>query len=169
MHTCHFLKTIGLKKPPRARQAVLCSPCMLCGRWVCARPSDTACPSSLCTSSGWCPPTTAASCLEGPAGPAWRGKEGRLCPARPPGCPEGKGAWRAVEQRKRVSGKKRHFPSFLPLVFSPTFCSLIRSFLPLSSCFHTSWLSLAGVNRLLLLLPWSFRAQLLSGLSLSRR
>lgn len=34
------------------------------------------------------------------------GKEGRLCPARPPGRPEGKEAWRVLERRKRVSGKK---------------------------------------------------------------
>lgn len=33
-------------------------------------------------------------------------KEGRLCPARPPGRPEGKEAWRVLEWRKRVSGKK---------------------------------------------------------------
>lgn len=44
------------------------------------------------------------------------GKEGRLCPARPPGRPEGKGAWRALEQRKRVSGKKETF-SLLLLFF----------------------------------------------------
>ncbi|KAM7397552.1 hypothetical protein PAMA_005723 [Pampus argenteus] len=48
---------------------------------------------------------------KGQQGQHGEGKEGRLCPARPPGCPEGKGAWRAVEQRKRVSRKKRHFPS----------------------------------------------------------
>lgn len=44
------------------------------------------------------------------------GKEGRLCRARPPGRPEGKGAWRALEQRKRVSGKKETFS--LLLLFS---------------------------------------------------
>eukprot|EP00064_Thunnus_orientalis_P000417 superscaffoldBa00000020_g417 len=38
---------------------------------------------------------------KGQQGQHGEGKEGRLCPARPPGCPEGKGAWRAVEQRKR--------------------------------------------------------------------
>lgn len=52
---------------------------------------------------------------KGQQGQHGEGKEGRLCPARPPGCPEGKGAWRAVEQRKRVSGKKRHFPSSFSL------------------------------------------------------
>lgn len=57
---------------------------------------------------------------KGQQGQHGEGKEGRLCPAWPPGCPEGKGVWRAVEQRKRVSRKKRHFPSsFLFLVFSP--------------------------------------------------
>lgn len=40
------------------------------------------------------------------------GEEGRLCPARPPGCPEGEEAWRALEPSKRVSRKKT-LPWFL--------------------------------------------------------
>lgn len=64
------------------------------------------------------------------------GKEGRLCPARPPGRPEGEGAWRAVKQRKRVSGKKRRFPSS----FSPSVLS--------SSPFFLHSLSLSAVARI---------------------
>lgn len=75
---------------------------------------------------------------KGQQGQHGEGKEGRLCPPRPPGCPEGKGAWRAVEQRKRVSGKKETFPLlFLSLVFSPTFCSPFSHFLSLSLCLYS--------------------------------
>lgn len=74
------------------------------------------------------------------------GKEGRLCPAWPPGCPEGKGAWRAMEKRKGVGGKKRHFPSSFFLSLAPVsplaFFPFIFSFLPLSylSLSPPSWL-----------------------------
>lgn len=75
----------------------------------------------------------------------------------------GRGAWRAAERRKRVSGKKTFSLLFFSLVFSQAFCSVIRSFFPpLSSCFHTlslsppSWLSLTGFNRLFLITSMVF-------------
>lgn len=58
----------------------------------------------------------------GQQGQHGEGKEGRLCPARPPGRPEGKGAWRVVEQRKLGQWEKEKFsfPFFsLSLSFSP--------------------------------------------------
>lgn len=58
----------------------------------------------------------------------------------PPGCPEGKGAWRAVEKRKGVNGEKRDISP--PLSFFGFFSSTLffLSFLSLSPaswvCFH---------------------------------
>lgn len=61
----------------------------------------------------------------------------------PPGCPEGKGAWRAVEKGKGVNGKKETFPLLsLSLSFFGFFSSTLffLSFLSLSPaswvCFH---------------------------------
>lgn len=67
----------------------------------------------LCRASGRRPPTGAsASYFGGPAGPTWRREGGpRLCPARPPGCPEGKPAWRVSARRKQVSGERRRSSS----------------------------------------------------------
>lgn len=60
----------------------------------------------------------------------------------PPGCPEGKGAWRAVEKRKGVNGEKRDISPPLSLSFFGFFSSTLffLSFLSLSPaswvCFH---------------------------------
>lgn len=48
----------------------------------------------------------------------------------PPGCPEGKGAWRAVEKRKGVNGKKETFP-----LLSLSLSLSLASFHPLCSFF----------------------------------
>lgn len=132
MHTCMiFLKTIPTLKSPRACQAVLCSPCALCGRWACASPSNTACPSSLCTSSGWCPPTTAASCLDGPAGPAWRREGGPSVPSLATWLPRGEGGVEGGGAEEAGQQEKKTFPLLSPsLVFSQglLFCH------PLLSC-----------------------------------
>lgn len=57
--------------------------------------------------SGWYPPTTAALCLEGPAGPAWRLEGGPSVPTlatwlpRGEGGVEGGGAEEAGQREKR--------------------------------------------------------------------
>lgn len=140
MHTCHFLESNCFEKASSSSPG--CSPCVLCGRWVCARPSNTACPSSLCTSSGWCPPTTAASCLEGPAGPAWRREGGPSVPSPATWLPRGEGGVEGDGAEEAGQREKETIPLlFLALVFSQAFCSVIRSFPPLYSCFHTLSLS----------------------------
>lgn len=77
---------------------------------------------------------------EGQQGQHGDGKEGRLCPVQPPGCPEGKEAWRAAEQRKRVSGGKKKRETFSLLFFS--------SFLLAHSLLSSSFLLLSHVVRL---------------------
>lgn len=115
----------------------LCSPCSLCGRWVRASPSNTACPVSLCTSSGWCPPTTAVLCLEGPAGPAWRREGGPSVPSpatwlpRGEGGVEGGGAKEAGQQEKETFSLLFLYSFFS--FYSWAFFYLINSFLPHSS------------------------------------
>lgn len=146
---CHLVKTcfafFFCIKPPWARQAVLCSPCALCGRCECACLQTLACRSFLCTTSGWCPPTTAASCLEGPAGPAWRREGGPSVPSLGHlAAQRGRGRGGRWRRGRGSTGKKRHFPSSLSLslsffgFFSSTLFFL--SFLSLSPaswvCFH---------------------------------
>lgn len=165
-----FLSAPASLKSPRAHQAVLCSPCALEGerapglQTLLVHPSFVPCLAGVL-------PLLLLCVWKGQQGQHGEGKEGRLCPPRPPGCPEGKGAWRAVEQRKRVSGKKKTPTQtltflFLPrsLAFSQSFCSLIR---PFSSPFFLSLhiclshlcpdLTLTGFNTRLFITSMAFK------------
>lgn len=103
------LVSFSFEKPPLAP---LCSPCWMCGGDCVPKLPFVPCLAGVLPRPQLC-------VWKGQQGQHGDGEEGRLCPARPPGRPEGEGAWRAVEQRKRVSGKKRRFPSsFSPSVLS---------------------------------------------------
>lgn len=128
---------------------MLCSPPALCGRCECACLQTLACRSFLCTTSGWRPPTTAAaSCLEGPAGPAWRREGGPSVPSLGHlAAQRGRGRGGRWRRGRGSTGKKRHFPSSLSLSlasFHPL-CSFSFLFAPLT-CF-------LGLLSLIFILP----------------
>lgn len=120
MLLCYFLENNCFEKssPGLARlSSVLLVRCV--EGELCARPSNTACPFSLCTTSGWCPPTTAASCLEGPAGPAWRREGGPSVPSLATWLPRGEGGVEGGGAEEAGQREKETFPLlFLFLVVS---------------------------------------------------
>lgn len=94
--------------------------------------------SAFCTSSGWCPPTTAVLCLEGPAGPAWRREGGPSVPSPATWLPRGEGG---VEGGGAEEAGQREKESFSLLFFSLVFFSfsgLLFSHSLLSSSFLLS-------------------------------
>lgn len=79
--------------------------------------------SAFCTSSGWCPPTTAVLCLEGPAGPAWRREGGPPVPSPATWLPRGEGG---VEGGGAEEAGQREKETFSLLFFSLVFLFFLK-------------------------------------------
>lgn len=124
-------------------------------------------PSAFGASSGRCPPTTAALCLEGPAGPAWRREGGPSVPSPATWPPRGEGGVEGAGAEEAGQREKRDiFPPPPPLFFFFSLCCLYVSglrfacrplprprppqnfgtdvTLPLYLCISASFLSLSG-------------------------
>lgn len=143
---CHFLENSWSSSSPGS--ALLVS---LCGRWLCASPSNTACPFCLLylvwlVSSHYC------SFVFGRASRASM-ETGRRAACAQPGhlaAQRGRGRGGRWSRGSGSAGKRDIFPPlFLSSFsfFSQAFCSLIHSFLPPSSYFHTLSVSPMDTDR----------------------